>query len=398
MSRPFQIIQNKAKPIKNATRFVVLIGLVSLFGDMTYEAARSINGPFLAFLGANAMTVGFVAGSGELIGYLLRLFSGYLSDKTQKYWVITLVGYSINLIAVPCLALAGNWPAASALMILERLGKAIRTPARDAMLANASQSMGRGWGFALHEALDQIGAVTGPLIVAAVFYFTGKFSAGYAVLAIPALMALALLLTAKFLYPRPQDLEIKIHKIAPEGFLRRYWIYVLAVALVAAGYADFPLIAYHWKKTALFPTAWIPVFYSVAMGVDALSALFFGRLFDRRGLSVLMTVSFISAFFAPFVFSHSFAGAIFGMALWGVGMGTQESIMRAAVSEMAPKEKRGTAFGIFNTGYGVAWFLGSALMGFLYDRSLFLVIIFSMSMQFLSIPLFWLISRKERPS
>ncbi len=382
-------------PMKSATRFVVLVGIVSLFADMTYEGARAINGPFLAFLGANAVTVGIVAGSGELVGYLLRLFSGYLSDRTKKYWLITIVGYLINLIAVPLLALAGHWPVASALMIFERLGKAIRTPARDAMLASAGESMGLGWGFALHEALDQIGAMTGPLIVAAILYFKGGFGTSYAVLLIPAILAIAVLFAARFLYPRPQDLEIRVNAPAPEGFSRRYWIYVLAVALVAAGYADFPLIAYHWQKTSLFPEAWIPVFYSVAMGVDALAALFFGRWFDRRGLSVLMTAAFLAAFFAPLVFSHSVAGAIAGMALWGVGMGAQESVMRAAVSGMVSSEKRGTAFGVFNTGYGLAWFLGSVAMGFLYDHSLFLVIIFSMTTQLLSIPLFFLISRKE---
>ena len=380
---------------KSATQFVVLIGAVSLFADMTYEGARSINGPFLAFLGANAMTVGLVAGSGELAGYMLRLASGYLSDRTQKYWLITIVGYSINLIAVPCLALTGNWPMASALMIFERLGKAIRTPARDAMLANAAESMGRGWGFALHEALDQIGAMTGPLIVAAILYFTGKFNTGYAALLIPACLAIGVLFTAKFLYPRPQDLEIKINKPRPEGFSQRYWIYILAVALVAAGYADFPLIAYHWKKMQVIPIPWIPVLYSVAMGVDAIAALIFGRWFDRRGLSVLMIVALFSSFFAPFVFSQSIGLAIIGMALWGIGMGSQESIMRAAVSDMVASEKRGTAFGVFNTGYGIAWFLGSALMGFLYDRSLILVIIFSMTAQALSIPLFYFISRKD---
>ncbi len=384
----------KKIPQRSALQLVVLLGFVSLFGDVTYEGARSANGQFLAFLGASGTMVGFVAGFGELIGYGFRLISGYLSDRTQKYWFITIVGYSINLIAVPCLALAGHWPAAATLMIFERLGKAIRTPARDAMLAHAGESMGRGWGFALHEALDQIGAVSGPLIVAAVYAVRGDLRAGYAVLLVPALMALSILVTARFLYPRPQDLEVRAAGPGAQGFNRRFWLYLSAVALVAAGYADFPLIAFHWNKTETVPTVWIPVLYSVAMGVDAISALIFGRLFDRKGLSVLIAVSLISAFFAPLVFSDSFTLAVIGMALWGIGMGSQESIMRAAVSEMVPKEKRGTAFGIFNTGYGLAWFIGSLLMGWLYDRSLGSVILFSVIAQLLSVPLFFVISRK----
>ena len=380
---------------KSAMQFIVLLGFVSLFGDVTYEGARSVNGPFLAFLGANAVTVGLVAGSGELICYLLRLVSGYLSDRTQKYWLITITGYSINLIAVPCLALAGNWPVAAMLMIFERLGKAIRTPARDAMLAHAGEVTGRGWGFALHEALDQIGAVSGPLIVAAVCYFKSDIRAGYATLLIPALMALSVLVAAKLLYPRPQDFETRSSTPGSEKFPPRFWLYLLAVAFVAAGFADFPLIAFHWKKTGSVPLAWIPMLYSVAMGVDAIAALVFGRWFDKKGMSVLAAVSLISCGFAPCVFAGRFDLAVAGMALWGIGMGAQESIMRAAVSDMVAKEKRGTAFGVFNTGYGLAWFAGSALMGFLYESSLGLLILFSVAAQAASIPLFLWVARKD---
>ena len=380
----------------SAMKFVLLLGFVSLLADVTYEGARSINGSFLAVLGANAATVGVVAGSGELIGYGFRLLSGYLSDRTGKYWAITLSGYFINLIAVPLLALAGHWPLAGALMMTERFGKAIRTPARDAMLSHATQEMGRGWGFALHEAMDQIGAMLGPLIVASVLYFKGGYRLSYAVLLIPAIMALTVLLFARLIYPRPHDLEIQVPRPRPEGFSKRYWLYLAAVALVAAGYADFPLIAYHFEKISTLPKIWIPVLYSFAMGVDAISALIFGRWFDKKGLRVLVAAAFLSAFFAPFVFLGGLRPAIFGMALWGVGMGVQESVMRAAISEMVPKEKRGTAFGIFNTGYGVAWFLGSVVMGFLYDKSVMSVIIFSVAAQLLSLPLFYKVGQKKK--
>ena len=158
-----------------ALKFVVLLGVVSLFADMTYEGARSITGPYLAILGASATAVGIVAGFGELIGYALRLVSGYISDRTGKYWTVTLFGYFINLLAVPLLALAGSWEVAAFLMITERMGKAIRNPSRDAMLSHATQSIGRGWGFGLHEAMDQIGAILGPLIVATVLYLNGGF-------------------------------------------------------------------------------------------------------------------------------------------------------------------------------------------------------------------------------
>ena len=121
--------------------------MVSLLADITYEGARSITGPYLAILGANAAVVGFVAGFGELVGYGLRLVSGYLADRTGKYWTITIVGYAINLLAVPLLALADQWWLAALLIIIERMGKGMRVPSRDAMLSHAGHRMGMGWAF-----------------------------------------------------------------------------------------------------------------------------------------------------------------------------------------------------------------------------------------------------------
>jgi MFS family permease len=379
---------------QSALKFVVLIGVVSLFADMTYEGARSITGPYLAVLGASGTIVGIVAGFGELVGYGLRLVSGYISDRTGRYWPITLVGYVINMLAVPLLALAGSWPLAALLIIAERAGKAIRNPPRDAMLSHATQEMGRGWGFGIHEALDQIGAVLGPLIVTAVLYFKGSYQTGFAVLLVPALLALSVLLAARLLYPRPRDLETILPELETKGFSRKFWLYLVAASLVGAGYVDFPLIAYHFEKASVVSDNWIPVFYAVAMGVDALAALLFGYLFDRIGFSILIIAALVSAFFAPLVLLGGFYLALVGMGLWGVGMGAQESIMRAAIAEMVPINRRASAYGIFNAGYGLLWFLGSALMGFLYDVSIPYLILFSVAAQLASVPVF-LFGRKE---
>lgn len=378
-----------------ALKFIVLLGVVSLFADVTYEGARSINGPYLALLGASATTVGFVAGLGELIGYSLRLVAGYISDKMGRYWPITLFGYSLNLLAVPALALAGRWEIAVLLMIAERMGKAIRTPARDAMLSHATKEIGRGKGFGLHEALDQIGAVLGPLAVAGVIYFKEGYRTGYVILLVPALMAISVLITARWLYPQPRDLEVAQTELETKGFPRKFWLYLIAVALIAAGYADFPLIAYHLKKVSVVSDAWIPVFYAIAMGVDAIAALFFGYLFDRIGISILVIASLCSMLFAPLVFWGNFSVALVGMGLWGMGMGAQESIMRAAIAEMVPITRRGAGYGIFNAGYGVCWFLGSALMGFFYDFSLMALVTFSVVVQFTSVPLLLLVKRSS---
>jgi MFS family permease len=374
-------------PSRAALKFILLLGAVSLCADMTYEGARSITGPYLALLGAGGAAVGAVAGLGELIGYGLRLASGYLADCTGRYWPITLGGYALNLVAVPLLALAGRWEVAALLIVAERLGKAIRTPARDAMLSHATAQTGRGWGFGLHEAMDQVGATLGPLVVAAVLFFHEGYRTGFAVLSVPAFTALALLVAARLVYPSPREFEPCTPKLQTGGLSKEFWLYLAAAGLIAAGYVDFPLIAYHFAKAAVIPAGYVPVFYAVAMGVDAAAALFFGRLFDRLGLPTLVGATLISSLFAPSVFLGGAHWALLGMALWGVGMGAQESVMRAALAGMVPPHRRGTAYGIFNTGYGVFWFLGSALAGLLYDYSVPGLIGFSVAAQLASLPL-----------
>jgi MFS family permease len=370
-----------------AIKFVVLIGIVSLFSDFTYEGARSIIGPFMAVLGASATVVGLVAGFGELVGYALRLASGYFTDRTRRYWTIVFFGYAMNLLAVPLLALAGHWPVAAALIVAERMGKAIRTPARDVMLSCASERIGRGWGFGLHQALDQTGAVIGPLVVAAVLHFKGGYQTSFGILLIPAITALSLLTLAARLYPAPHDTESTSVKLQGKGFSRRFWVYVIAVGIVAAAYADFPLIAFHFKKMSVVPDSSIPIFYALAMGVDAAASLLFGRIFDRIGFASLVIAVLLSSFFAPLVFLGGYYSSLAGMALWGVGMGAQSSVMRAAIGGLVPINRLGFAFGIFNTVYGLFWFGGSALMGVLYDISLPTLIVFSVGAQLSAIPI-----------
>lgn len=372
---------------KTALHFVVLLGIVSLFADMTYEGARSITGQYLALLGATGVIVGFVAGFGELIGYGFRLTCGYLTDLTGKYWFFVFIGYACNLLAVPILALTDQWPQAAALIILERFGKALRSPAKDAMLSYATHSLGRGWGFGLYEAMDQIGAFLGPLIVSGVLYHQHSYQLSFAILLIPALAALSFLIAARLLYPTPRDLESADPHLTPAGFTRPFWIYIAAICCIAAGYIDFPLIAYHWGKTSSIPPAWIPAFFAVAMAAQGISALILGRLFDTKGTAVLRIAIAISSFFVPFVLMDDFYLSLAGMILWGVGLGGLESIMRALVPHLVEINKRGTTYGLLQMAFGISWFLGSWLIGYLYDVSLTGVVFFSFGMQWLSLPL-----------
>jgi MFS family permease len=371
-----------------AWKFIILLGLISLLSDITYEGARSITGPFLGELQASALVVGVVAGLGEFLGYALRLGSGYLADRTGKYWPLTIWGYALNLLAVPCLALVGSWPPAAGLIVTERLGKAVRTPARDAMLSHATAAVGRGWGFGFHNAMDQAGAVAGPLLVAAVLALHGSYRLGFALLLGPAILALLVLAWAARLYPHPHHLEVGPSLPTPQGLSRPFWYYAAGAALLAAGYADFPLIAYHFHRDALFTPDQIPLLYAVAMGVDALGALALGRLFDRLGLKLLVVAPLLSAGFAPLVFLGGRGAALAGMVLWGLGMGVQGSIMRAALAGIVSPQRRASAYGLFHTIFGLSWFLGSALMGLLYGISLVALVTFSVAAQLLALPFF----------
>jgi len=383
---------------KLAFRFVLTIGIVNLFADFTYEGARSITGPFLGSLGASATVIGIVVGFGELLGYSLRSISGFFADKTHKYWIVAFVGYFINMLAVPALALAGNWPMAAALIIAERTGRAIRKPSVEAMISYAGKEIGHGWVFGLNEALDQAGATVGPLIVALVLYLKEGYRYGFAVLLLSALLCLGTLVIARILFPRPHEMEQKpATSLTTKGFNRAYWLYLAGGAFIAAGFADFSLIAFHFQKAATVSQNVIPVFYSVAMGVGALSALLFGRLLDRIGFPILIFAFFLSAFFAPFVFLGGAGVALIGMMLWGLGMGAQDSLLKAVLTSVVSAAKRSTAFGVFDTGFGIAWFLGSALLGFLYDRSIVSMIIISVVLQLLALPLFLWVNMSKKP-
>jgi MFS family permease len=370
-----------------AIRFIVLIGVVSLFGDMTYEGARSITGPYLATLGASATIVGVVAGFGELVGYAIRLLSGYIGDRTGRYWTVTIIGYILNLFAVPLLALAGSWEIAVVLIVAERMGRALRAPTRDAMLSHAATRTGAGWAFGLHEAMDTTGAITGPLAVSAALYFGQGYTTSFAMLVVPAMLSIIVLLVARSQFPAPRDLEVVEPIRQPSTLPAKFWTFSVAAAFIGAGYADFSLLAYHFGKAAIVAPPWIPILYAVAMVAAAGAALWLGRRFDRTGILVLVPVTAISALSAPLAFLGGPALVTVGVICWGIGMGAQESVMRAVIGSMAPPDRRGTAFGLFHTIFGVAWFVGSSLLGIIYDHSVVGVAVLSLVLQLLALPI-----------
>jgi len=379
-----------------AFKFVILIGVVSFFADFVYEGARSVNGPYLAVLGASATLVGIIAGLGELLGYGLRLVSGPFSEHSGQFWPITIFGYVVQMAAVPLLAWAPNWQIAGLLIVLERVGKAIRNPPRDVMLSHASKDIGLGFSFGLHEAMDQAGALIGPLVVAFILARHGTYREAFAVLLVPAILTLCFLIVARILYPTLEDLEIKPRAGGADALPRVFWIYLAGAALVAAGFADFSLVAFHFHRASIVPNLWIPIFYSVAMAASGLGSLVFGRLFDRTGIGILVPLTLISAVSPPLLFLGGFWLALVGVALWGLGMGVHESIIPAAVATMVPQQRRPSAYGIFTGVYGVFWFIGSVIIGRLYDVSLSALLTFAVAAQLVAIPIFIVVRRTNK--
>jgi len=379
----------------SAFAFVLVLGFVNLFADTTYEGGASINGPFMLKLGAGAATVSIVAGIGEFLGYALRSVAGYASDRTGKYWAVTFVGYTINLLAVPAVALAGSWPVVALLIFAERVGRALRKPTVEAMLSYTTGTLGKGWVYALNNALDETGAVVGPLAIALVLSRGGSYQTGFALLLVPAVLALASLTIARVVFPLPERLEEG--RTAPaKGLTSTYWLYMAAAACFAAGLMSFELISYHLATSKTVTGAWIPLFLALSTVAGIVASLAFGTLYDRVGLPAVLLAIVPSAAFAPLVFLGSFSTVLVGMLLWGIGYAVQDTLFKALVASVLPEGKRNLAFGLFYAGYGVGWLAGSIATGLLYERSRLALVIFSVTAQLVSVPVFLVASRVGR--
>lgn len=408
---------NTRKKLSQAMVFIIMFGVVSLFSDMTHEGASSIRGAYLALMGASAGVIGFVSGLGELIGYSMRYVFGKLADRTKKYWSVTVFGYILDVLAVPALALVGEhgWICACLLLVVQRMGKAIKKPAKDTIMSFAASQEGVGKSFGLQELLDQTGAFLGPVLLYLVMLFRtdgdafSTYSLCFAVLAIPGAVTIALLLITKRKFPHPEQFEPQPKEYIPFRMKRSFILYIAGISCFAFGFIDYSLIIMHVSRTysglaaglaeasSLVTEGTLPLLYAGAMLVDAVAALIFGRMYDRIGARALVISTLLSCSFAVFVFTmDSVPMLLIGIALWGIGMGAQESILKAAVTTMVPKDSRATGYGIFECSFGIFWFLGSWLMGLLYDISIPAMAAVSVLAQLAAIPLYILSSRSAR--
>ncbi len=406
----------KKKQISEAMLFIILFGILSLFSDMTHEGASSIRGAYLTLMGASAGVIGFISGLGELVGYSLRYIFGFIADKTKKYWPMTIIGYILDVLAVPALALVGErgWIWACILLVIQRTGKAIKKPAKDTIMSFAASQTGVGKSFGLQELLDQIGAFLGPLLLYFVMLCKGgddlfhTYAFCFGILAIPGFITILLLLYTRKRFPNPENFEPEPKEYVPFRLKKNFVLYIAGISLFAFGFIDYSLIIMHVSRAytglsaglaetgSIVTTGNLPLLYAGAMLVDALSALFFGYLYDRIGIKSLMISTVLSSFFAVFVFTmHSEWALLAGIALWGIGMGAEESILKAVVTSIVPKNSRATGYGIFELSFGIFWFLGSWLMGVLYDYNITSMVIVSVAAQLIAVVLFYLSKKCE---
>lgn len=383
----------------SAVRFIVVFGVVSLLADFVYEGARSIVGPYLATLGAGAALVGLVTGAGEAVASAFRLATGVAADRTQRHWALSIAGYAITVVSVPLLAVAQALLPASLLVVGERFGKAVRTPARDAMLAHATVRIGRGTGFAVHEALDQAGALAGPLLVALMVAISG-YRLGFAVLAVPGALTLLVLVRLRVAVPDPRAYDPDSAKTAATPATGRlpgaFWRYAVFTALSVAGFATFGVLSYHLQAEHVVAPPVIPLIYAAAMATDALGALVSGRLYDRIGLRGLVAAPVLGGVAPVLFFTTTLALVWAGALLWGVVLGVHESTMRAAVADLTPVARRATGYGIFTAVYGLSWLAGSTALGVLYGASVGAAMVFSVGLQGLALLAFFVLALHRR--
>jgi Major Facilitator Superfamily len=377
---------------RTALGFIVCLGIVSLFADMTYEGAHSSIGPYLRNLGASAAEVSIIAGLGEMLGASLRFFSGRFASRTHAYWTITFFGYAMNVIAVPALAFAGHWQIAALLIIAERTGKALRGPARDVLLSEATEQVGHGFGFGLHSIMDQTGAVIGPVVMFFAVARSGEhFGPAFLWLVVPAIGTLIALTTARLLHPTQ---GASARNPGTQALPKVFWYYVAAAGLLAFGYADFPLLAVHFENQQFFKPQFIPLLYAGAMGVNGITAFIFGKMFDRIGLSVLVLGTLVSLLSLPLGFLGNSTAAVASIGCWAAGLGAQDASLRSGIAQVVSMNKRGNAFGAFNGVFGVMWFLGSAAIGLLYDaHALYTLVALGVTAQLIAAVMFVFIRR-----
>lgn len=392
-------VRDRERNRLSAVRFIVAFGVVSLLADFVYEGARSIVGPYLATLGASATLVGLLTGAGEAVALVFRLATGVAADRTQRHWALSIAGYVITVVSVPLLAVAHALLPASLLVVAERFGKAVRTPARDAMLAHATVGMGRGTGFAVHEALDQTGALAGPLLVALMVAVSG-YRLGFAVLAVPGALTLLVLARLRVAVPSPKAYDPHSADSTATPSTGRlpgvFWRYAVFTALSVAGFATFGVLSFHLQTEHVVAPAVIPLIYAAAMATDAVGALASGRLYDRIGLRGLVAAPVLAGVAPVLFFTTTPALVWVGALLWGVVLGMHESTMRAAVADLTPVARRATGYGIFTAVYGLSWLAGSTALGAVYGASVHAAIMFSVALQALALATFLLLALHRR--
>ncbi|MEM1673466.1 MAG: MFS transporter [Candidatus Bathyarchaeia archaeon] len=377
----------------------ILLGLISLTADMVYEGARSASGAYLEYLGAPPVSSAII-GVGEFIGYALRFISGVLASylgSSAAFWGFVALGYAMNVMVLPFLAFAGFWWVATSLYLLERVGKGLRAPPRDVILAEVTEGVGRGKGFGLHEVMDQAGALAGPLLFAYMLIHY-NYSRAFLTLLVPGILVIIFVFTAWSLYPKIKSVEVSLRKVSFRGMDKKFWLYASSMTLQSLGFVHWAIASYFLKYWGILGDAEIAVLYAIAMGIDALVAFPIGYLYDVIRFKSLY-IAPITTLIITLLLTTRIATLAYIMAiLWGITMSVSETIMRASIADIVDRDRLAVSYGLFGMLYGVSWSIGGFIIAFLLQISAAIAVSYTTITQVLSFLILLILNRQLSPS
>jgi MFS family permease len=342
--------------------------MVSLFTDLSSQMVYPLIPVFLTLIGASPATLGLIEGVAESTASLFRAFFGRLSDKLKKRKIFIIWGYGLSAISRPFFYFASHWTIVLTIRFSDRIGKAIRTPSRDALISTSIDQSIQGKAFGFHRAMDRIGAIGGPLLAMLILYLLkdtmpelSALKTMFLISVIPGLIALVFIKFTKETSIIPKTLD-KQKKTAMLG--KPFILFLLANAFFTLGNSSnaFLIVKAQEVGIAIFL---IPVLWMVYNIICSISSPIFGSISDKIGRKPIIIISFIyySIIYILFAFADEpwMIWALF--AAYGIFYGLSNGIFRAYVADIVEEENRATAYGILNTIIGISLFPASVLMG-----------------------------------
>ncbi|KPJ60926.1 MAG: hypothetical protein AMJ46_04335 [Latescibacteria bacterium DG_63] len=348
-------------------RNVYRLGFVSLFTDLSSQMIYPLIPAFLEGLGATKLLIGLIEGVAEGTASLVRMIAGALSDRLGKRKSFVFVGYSLSTVVRPFLFFANHWLVVFAVRFLDRVGKGIRTPARDALISDSVDPSRKGYGFGFHRGMDRLGAAFGPLLALLVLYLSdGNLRLVFLLSAVPAAVAVSVIGKVREIAPVREAAGRLREKRRILG--RPFVLFVLVIVIFTLGNSSNAFLILKAREVGL-SVAGIPLIWLTYNLVCSISSPLLGRFSDRVGRRPVILLSFLvySAIYAGLGFSSTVPAVWLLFACYGLYYGLSEGIFRAYIADLVESDKRATAYGLFNTAVGITLVPASLIFGALWD-------------------------------